>query len=392
MKILLGVPEYPPYHVGGGGEVFKQLAENYKKLGHEVVVIYGYYLASSWNEEIKEYKENDIKFYQIPEIPYFRSKPFLKTVMPPNPKAWFKLKNIIKKENPDVAHLHGYGFVFIDRLAKSLNKAKINYVYTLHGAPVTPEKVKGLIWTGYSLYKPLFGNKTLKNAKEITAVSKYSTTFPEFKHYKNKIIVINNGLDFSKYNKKNKKFGNNSEIIFLSLGRIEWLKGFQYFIKIIPRLMQNGFNIKYLIGGRDNGYKGELDSLISEYNLEKNVFYLGFLEFNKKIEALNNSDFVVIPSLIENFPAVPLEAMALGKIPIVNNAGGMPEIVNSGHNGILVNVENENEFYMKIKEILVDKKLRENMIKNLSEVKKYDWRNISKSYLKLMENIMEVPI
>ncbi len=28
MKILLGVPEYPPHHVGGGGEVYKQLAEN----------------------------------------------------------------------------------------------------------------------------------------------------------------------------------------------------------------------------------------------------------------------------------------------------------------------------------------------------------------------------
>jgi glycogen synthase len=43
MKILLGVPEYPPHNIGGGGEIFRQLAKNYLELGHEVVVVYGYY-------------------------------------------------------------------------------------------------------------------------------------------------------------------------------------------------------------------------------------------------------------------------------------------------------------------------------------------------------------
>jgi len=49
MKILLGVPEYPPYNVGGGGEVFKKIAEGFRALGHEVIVLYGYYNTKSLN-------------------------------------------------------------------------------------------------------------------------------------------------------------------------------------------------------------------------------------------------------------------------------------------------------------------------------------------------------
>jgi glycogen synthase len=43
MKILLCVPEYPPYHIGGGGEVYKNLAEYYHDQGNQVVVVYGFY-------------------------------------------------------------------------------------------------------------------------------------------------------------------------------------------------------------------------------------------------------------------------------------------------------------------------------------------------------------
>ena len=39
MKILLIVPEYPPYSIGGGGVVYEALAKTYRKMGHKVVVI-----------------------------------------------------------------------------------------------------------------------------------------------------------------------------------------------------------------------------------------------------------------------------------------------------------------------------------------------------------------
>jgi glycosyltransferase involved in cell wall biosynthesis len=392
MKILLGLPEYPPHHIGGGGEVFKNLAENYRNLGHEVVVIYGYYPTKSWNENIKEFKKDGIKFYQIPEIPYPKTMPFLRTVMPPNPKSWFRLKSIIKKENPDVAHLHGYGFVLIDKIAKILKKLKKPYLYTLHGAPVSPAKMKGILMPSYFFYKNLSGNYTLRNAKRITAVSKYSTTFLEFKKYKEEIIVVNNGIELSIYKQPKRNDNpyfnhiskNKKDIIVLSLGRIEWLKGFQFFIGIIPDLLNKGYNIKYFIAGNDNGYKKELDELIEKFGIRGNVFYLGYLDFKSKLSALYYCDFVIIPSLVENFPAVPLEAMALGKIPIVNNIGGMKEIIRDNINGVIVDVNRKDLFEEKLIKIFKNKNLKRYIKRNLKNVNRYNWEKIAKLYLNLL--------
>ncbi len=394
MKILLGVPEYPPYNVGGGGEVFKNLAENYKKLGHDVVVMYGYYPTKSWWEDIREYTdENGIKFYQIPEIPYPKSIPFLRTAMPCNFKAYRELKWIIKEEKPDIVHLHGYGLIFINLLSIILYKLEIKYIYTLHGAPVSPSKIGGFIYIIYDFYNKFIGQKTLKRAYKITSVSEYSRTFSEFSHYKNNIIVINNGFDYNKYKSNNKekniyeRFLNKDRkaIIFLSLGRIEWIKGYQYLIEIIPDLMKYGFDIKYFIAGRDNGDKNHLDEMIYKYNLKDKIFFLGQLDFNEKVNALSNCDYVIIPSIVENFPAVPLEAMAMGKIPIVNNAGGMPEIIQDGYNGISVNVKNKDMFSNKVIELLNNESLQRKIKLNLNKLYKYNWEKISREYINLMQ-------
>lgn len=390
MKILLVVPEYPPYSIGGGGEVFKNLAENYRKLGHDVVVIYGYYPTKSWWEDIKEYTdENGIFFYQIPEIPCPKSKPFLRTAMPPNLKVWLKLKQIIQKEKPEVAHLHGYGLIFINSLSNILYSLKIRYVYTLHGAPVSPAEMKGFMRFGYFCYKKIFGHKTLENASAITAVSEYSITFSEFNEYKNNIIVVNNGIDCNKF-KQHSQQGNIYEdylnkdqesIICLSLGRIEWLKGFQYFIESIPGLLEDGFNIKYFIAGKDNGYKNELNRLIKKYNIENNVYFLDYLNFEQKLNALANCNYVIVPSIVENFPAVPLEAMAMKKIPIVNNAGGLPEIVKNNYNGLILDFKNKEIFSDAFKNFLRNSSLQSNIQQNLSAVEKYDWEEVVKSYI-----------
>src|SRR3989344_5654809 len=244
MKILLGVPEYPPHHVGGGGEVFKNLAENYKKLGHEVAVIYGYYPTKSWNEEIKEFTNEGIKFYQIPEIPYPKSSPYLRTVMPPNLKAWFKLKSIITKEKPDVAHLHGYGFIFINKLGKILHKKKIPYIFTIHGYPETQNSKNFFIRLIYKIFEKYSIKKSLKNSIKITAISDYIKNDKRNTNIE-KSLTIYNGINFGNYKKDRKKINvrkkhrvdKNTKII-LSLGRIAKMKGFHLIINKIPEFLK----------------------------------------------------------------------------------------------------------------------------------------------------------
>ena len=192
MKILLWVPEYPPHHIWWGGEVFKNLAEGYKKEGHEVVVIYWYYKAK-WFDEIKKSIHNDITFYQIPEIPFPRKLPFLKTVMPIWIINYFELKKIIKHENIDVANIHWYWHLFIDAVWRCCKSLNIQYVFTNHWYPKIPLQKWPFIKAIWKTYMFLIWESLNKNSKKITCVSEYTKS--EYNKYWDKISVIPNGIN-----------------------------------------------------------------------------------------------------------------------------------------------------------------------------------------------------
>jgi glycosyltransferase involved in cell wall biosynthesis len=62
-----------------------------------------------------------------------------------------------------------------------------------------------------------------------------------------------------------------------------------------------------------------------------------FAGYHSDVSAVyRESDIIVIPSRSEGLPNVLLEAMALGKPVIATNAGGIPEVIRNGVNGVLV--------------------------------------------------------
>jgi glycosyltransferase involved in cell wall biosynthesis len=380
MKILLGVPEYPPYYIGGGGEVFKNLAENYKKLGHEVVVIYGYHPSTSFFEKIKEYEKDGIKYYQIPEIPCPKSMPFLRTALPPNLNGLLQLNKIIKKENPDVAHLHGYGLIFIDILAKTLKKNKINYIFTIHGYPETPNKKGFFVKFAWQTYQYFFTKQTLKWAKKITFVSNWLLESKK-NIFEKKLVVVQNGInpiDFEQIKKINlrKKFKiNKKTIIIFSMGRISEMKGFQEVIKILPSLLKK-FEVKYIIAGRDEGYKRNLNQLINELNLQQKVIFNDFLDLELKKAFIFESDIFAIPSLWEPFGLVALEGMILNKPILTNECGGLKEIL----------LDYPKKFRLDDPKLVNKIKGINNTSTNKFKLpKKYNWSEITNTYLELLK-------
>ena len=376
MHILLWVPEYPPHHVWWGGAVFKSLAEWFLAEGYKVTVVYWYFKTDQNNKNISFYSKNWINFIRVPELPYPKKKPFLKTVMPVSIKNMWQLYKALKSQEVDKAFIHGYGLIFINQLSFILRCLKIDYIYTLHGAPVSPWKMKWIIKIAYNLYNHTLWKYTLKHASKMTAVSKYTTTFTEFRRYKNTIEVIPNGINIDDY-----KYDNTLatlltkwDIKFLSLWRIEWLKGFQYVIPIIALLRKRWINCYYYIAGNDNGYKQKLLEIIKEYHLEEHIIFLGFLNFQEKVNAIYESSFVVIPSLVENYPAVPIEAIICGRVPIWNNVWWIPEIINP-NNWVCIDI--------KITEDVVESVLQLIQSKVKPKKQDYSWKNIIKKYLEL---------
>ena len=376
MKILLGVPEYPPYNIGGGGLVYEALANHYRDLGHDVTVLYGFYPTKSIFDRTKSYTDKKIKFHQIPLIPYPKKMPFLRGIMPPNLAGFIKMVRVVIKQRPDVVHLHGYGQVFVNMLAIFLKLLKIPYLLTFHGYSDTQNSAGKVVKISWNIYDKLFNSFTIRGARRITCISKFICD-DKRNIGKSKSVVINNGFDFSIYDnikteidiKKKHNLPQNATTI-LSIGRISKMKGFQLVVEKLPELIKNGLNPYYFIMGDDDGYKDELENLIKEEKVQDRVIFLGFMGPKDKKVYLEQCDIFAAVSLWEPFGLMVLEAMYFGKHIWSSEVGGIGELLAD----------------YKYKTV-IDKIPRIDKREYKYDMSKYKWDNIAKEYIKLLQEI-----
>jgi len=163
--------------------------------------------------------------------------------------------------------------------------------------------------------------------------------------------IIHNGIDVNKY----KKVHNNSAIraefgiqadqpLVGIVGRLDWWKGHEYFLKAIAKSNQTISNLKGLIIGdlenevavkRNRLYYAKLKMLITELDLNDKIIFTGYR--NDIPRLMSTLDVVVHASSIpEPFGLVIIEGMAAGKPVVATAAGGVLEIIENDVNGVLV--------------------------------------------------------
>lgn len=394
MKILLLVPEYPPYHIGGGGIVYENLALNLTKSGHNVVVVWGYYPSTSFFDRVECYEKDKIRFYKIPEFPVLFSKPFLRTAMPPAINGLFAIKNIVKKEKPDIVHLHGYGILFIVISSFVCRCLGQPYVFTIHGYPKTPEKNSffRLFW---KFYERMFLRQMLKNSQRITCVSGWLAKDVRLQSFQEKVDVIYNGIDAEKF--RTIKKGSNQDFIsnkfslpknglFLcSLGRISEMKGFQLVVTALPELLNRYPNCYYIIIGEDDGYKKNLQKLANESGIEDRVIFAGFVDEVTKLKSIQECDVFIVPSLWEPFGLTALEGLAMEKIVVTTGNGGLKEFLSNSKNVIFFDHRSIESLKQSIGLVLDGKK----KFRDEDYIQEFAWNQVIKDYLNFYERALE---
>ena len=119
--------------------------------------------------------------------------------------------------------------------------------------------------------------------------------------------------------------------------RISREKGVDDLLLAAPRIIENFPNARFLLvgGPLDSRYFNDvIKPLHRAGNLAANWTFAGMVDDPR--EALASADLVVIPSRHETFGRVNIEAMAMGKAVVATDAGGIPEVVQHGVNGIIV--------------------------------------------------------
>ncbi|MHA1225647.1 MAG: glycosyltransferase family 4 protein [Candidatus Hodarchaeales archaeon] len=276
-----------------------------------------------------------------------------------------QLKNILNNKSIDVINFHGSDPWSAVHLWRLRNKLKADVVWTLHSGPVSFDDLKNLkLYEVFQLYKfwnnilnalcPSFILRKWANISQLKLILTLSKRLKEHLQHigfnEDKIEIIRSGVDTEKFQpftkssmmleKRNKGFREDDPII-LYFGPLSRFRGADTIISAMPKIVRRIPSARLLLLARGfsrNSEERKLEKLVKER--KEIVLIPGLLNEKMLIQYLAIADFVVLPFRFwpqVECPLTLLEAMSMEKPVITTNVGAIPEIVNDGENGILIN-------------------------------------------------------
>lgn len=147
----------------------------------------------------------------------------------------------------------------------------------------------------------------------------------------------------------------------LSIGRLEWKKGFEYLVPALRLLKEKGIDFKCKIIG-SGSYREAIQFFIHQSGLNKEIQLVGQLSPKEIKDALEWTDIYIQPSIQEGFCNSTLEAQAMGCLCVVSDAEGLPENVIHDETGWVVKRRSSKNIFNTILKILeLSPELRENI-------------------------------
>lgn len=317
-RYLLAVPEFPPEVLGGGGIVFSELAERYSQVG-EVLV-----LAGSWSWLLDKPAVTSLAsggtLVRVPLVRNPLNLPALRSTLAPTLSARSYIRQLVYEWQPTVGHLHGYGYLLVDWVAKLLHSSGIPFVFTSHGLPVSYRsgKLKYLKQVAYRVYESTIASRTIHYADAVTAISQQAS--PPGRD----VTIIPNGitaLPRPEIEGADEPSGLNTRIV--AVGRLVPSKGFDILIRSLA--LTEGLQIDCIIVGDDHGDLRRLRKIASEMPPHVSIRFPGYMNRQEISNLFACSDLVVMPSLSEPFGLVAFEALLAGKRVVATQTGGLGE-------------------------------------------------------------------
>lgn len=390
MKVAFITFEYPPFIQGGAGVYGYNLTKELAMLGHEIHVITPKVLECE-----RESVEEGVFIHRID----FLNKPFLAA-----PSFWLSLR----KKFPSLERqARGFDVVHSNELSDfSLSQKVVSSprVITVHHLTTTIlkalevnllERVRNL--RGEIGISPLIEPLCIRRADRIVAVSQYTKQdiMNVFGIPHSRIEVIYHGVRLEDYMfpeeakvKIRSALGINSQPMILFVGRLSPRKGVDILLRALPQLLGK-MEVKLVLAG--SGNQRDYQQLAQSLGISDKTVFLGHVSDNTLRLLYSSCDLFVLPSRLEGLGIVILEAMASGKPVVATNVGGIPELVKSGQNGILVEAGEEGKLASAIVKVLSDNSLPKtiggNNMKKAQE--HYSWEAAARKAERLYNDLIK---
>jgi N-acetyl-alpha-D-glucosaminyl L-malate synthase BshA len=323
MKI--GITCYPTY--GGSGVVATELGIELAARGHDIHFI-------TYSQPFRlTGREGNIHFHEVAvtNYPLFEHPPYDLALAT-------RMAEVAEFYSLDLLHVH-YAIphsvsALLARQMLASRGRHLPFITTLHGTDIT------LVGLDRS-YLPItrFG---IEQSDGVTAISSYlrDRTREAF-GITSEIEVVRNFVNCDVYVRNPElvatmrgRFAEPSERLLVHLSNFRPVKRIQDVVEVFARVAREVPARLMLIG--DGPDRSIAEHLAREHGIQDRVHFVG--KQDNVNELLPLADLMLMPSEMESFGLAALEAMACGVPTIATDVGGVSELVENGHNGLLFEV------------------------------------------------------
>jgi L-malate glycosyltransferase len=345
--VNVGITCYPTY--GGSGIVATELGLELANRGHEVHFI-------SYANPIRldpgipriHYHEVEVSTY-----PLFQYPPYCLALAS-------RMAEVAEAYSLDLMHVHyAIPHSISAMLAQQMlaPKRRLPFVTTLHGTDIT------LVGTDRS-YFPIT-KFSIEKSNGITTISEYlrQRTVEVF-DVPNEIRVIRNFVNCELYHPDNEKtaatlYAPGGEKLLIHLSNFRPVKRVLDCIRVLAEVRKSVPAHLLMVG--DGPDRGPAEHLARELKVDRNVTFLGKQSHVERLIPL--AHVLLMPSELEAFGLVALEAMACGVVPVATRVGGVPELITHGEDGFLEPVGDIAAQAARVVALLSDESLHYRMAK-----------------------------
>ena len=319
MKI--GITCYPTY--GGSGAVATELGLELARRGHEV-----HFITYDSPFRLHGYAER-IYFHQVEtrmgRYPLFDHFPYTLALAS-------KQHEVVLREGLEILHVHyAIPHATTAYLAREMlrGERELRVITTLHGTDIT---LVGQESSFYGITK-----FSIEQSDEVTAVSTYlrDETYRAFGCVSCDVRVIPNFVNLNEYRPAEQAVRSSvapeGTKVITHVSNFREVKRVKDVVRVFARIRRAMPATLVMVG--DGPERVDAENEAGELGVGGDVRFLGRLDSVASL--LQSSDLFVLPSQTESFGLAALEAMACGSPVVASRAGGLPEVVDDGVNGIL---------------------------------------------------------
>lgn len=289
--------------------------------------------------------------------------------IPPHPFA--SLRYAKKKDVPLVVTYHGdwgenYGGAFRETSIALLNKFAVNALLSRADVIISPSD----LYIEKSRFLP---------------------------KYSDKVVTIPNGTTIQDYRIGLSKEECRSCLglpldkrIILFLGYLSPYKGPEILVRALSHIVKDVPEAVVVFAGT-GVMRAELRDLAYKLGIRDQIIFTGFIEDRLKPLYYKAADVFILPSTMETecFPLTVLEAMASGAPIVASNIGGIPDAIQNGKNGVLVEPNNVEALSDAIIRVLQDETHTLKMVETArKDVIQYSWEHIAERTIEVYRGVL----